>query len=354
MMWQLRAGRVRCYDGAVHTIEMSAAIGALIVQAAAAKGVDPIALREATGFDASSARDPDARISLELEAILWNTAARMADDAAFGLHAAELVKPGAFDVMDYAVRSAPTLRISLERLVRYNRLVHDAAVFSVIEQGATTRIEHAFRIGHGAQCRHSAEFTLAAVITIGRQASGGPLFPRAVEFRHGKPSDDVIAEHRRIFGVEPTFARRVNAVELDRTALDRPLPEADPTLFRIIERHAEALLASRPSANESTSDRARRVLSTMLGEGDASLARVAGKLRMSERSLQRKLADEGLTFDVLLDEMRHDLALRYLADPRIAVAEVAYLLGFSEPSPFHRAFKRWTGMTPSEARNCAA
>jgi AraC-like DNA-binding protein len=70
--------------------------------------------------------------------------------------------------------------------------------------------------------------------------------------------------------------------------------------------------------------------------------------------LQRKLAEEGLAFEDLVDEMRRDLALRYLADPKIAVAEVAYLLGYSEPSPFNRAFKRWTGVTPSEARRRAA
>lgn len=75
---------------------------------------------------------------------------------------------------------------------------------------------------------------------------------------------------------------------------------------------------------------------------------------MSERSLQRRLSDDGVTFDAVLDAVRRDLALRYLADPKIAVAEVAYLLGYSEPSPFHRAFKRWTGKTPTEARRHAA
>ncbi|MBK6533536.1 MAG: helix-turn-helix transcriptional regulator [Deltaproteobacteria bacterium] len=85
-----------------------------------------------------------------------------------------------------------------------------------------------------------------------------------------------------------------------------------------------------------------------------TLKRVAAQLRMSERSLQRRLADEGESFDAIVDALRRDLALRYLADPKIAVAEVAYLLGYSEPSPFHRAFKRWTGRTPAEARRGAS
>lgn len=81
---------------------------------------------------------------------------------------------------------------------------------------------------------------------------------------------------------------------------------------------------------------------------------MAARLKMSERSLQRRLADEGVTFDALLDEVRRVLSLRYLADPSIAIAEVAYLLGYSEPSPFYRAFRRWTGTSPSEMRTRAA
>jgi AraC-like DNA-binding protein len=96
------------------------------------------------------------------------------------------------------------------------------------------------------------------------------------------------------------------------------------------------------------------MLANRLGEGDATLAGVAKALKMSERSLQRRLADEGATFDALLDDVRRQLSLRYLADPAIAVSEVAYLLGYSEPSPFHRAFKRWTGTTPTEARRTSA
>jgi AraC-like DNA-binding protein len=94
----------------------------------------------------------------------------------------------------------------------------------------------------------------------------------------------------------------------------------------------------------------RSVLSARLAEGDASLAVVAGQLATTERALQRRLAHEGVTFESVLDDLRHDLARRYLADPRISVAEIAYLLGYADPSPFYRAFRRWTGTTPREAR----
>jgi AraC-like DNA-binding protein len=130
------------------------------------------------------------------------------------------------------------------------------------------------------------------------------------------------------------------------------LRTADPLLSRVVLRHAEALLAERPAAAETTAGSVRRILTRLLGDDEAgcSLAAVSTSLHMSERSLQRRLADEGVTFDALLDELRRELALRYLADEKVAIAEIAYLLGYSEPSAFHRAFKRWTGTTPAEAR----
>lgn len=336
----------------VATVEMAAAIGGMIVHVAAELGADPQALAAKVGFDPATATDPDARITLAMEEALWEEAARATNDLLVGVQAARRVRPGAFDVLDYAVRCAPTLRASLTRLARYNRLVHDVAVFTVHERGARTRIEHGFRVA-AAQSRHSAEFTIASLVTIGTQITGVPLVARAVELRHGRPTDEAVAGLTAFFGVEPRFAQPCNALEIDASALDRPLPAADPALSRVVERHAEALLAALPAIEQGIADRVRRVLAGSLGEGEASLAAVAKRLRTSERSLQRKLAEEGVTFDALLDELRRDLALRYLSDRRLAIAEVAYLLGYSEPSPFHRAFKRWTGKTPAEARRAA-
>lgn len=335
-------------------VEMSALIGAMIVHVAAARGADPAAMRAATGFDPARGLDPDARISLAEETLIWEAAARLTGDDALGLHAAEMLRPGAFDVLDYAVRTAPTLRASVERLARYNRLVHDVAVFSIRDRGEVMRIEHGFRVAGPSQCRQSAEFTVASLVVIGTQLLGEPLRPRAVEFRHGpSASPETAAEHRRLFGVAPRFSMPSNALELDRAISQRPLV-VDAALSRLIERHAESLLAALPPPTASTADRVRRALTVALGEGSVTLGRVAAQLRMSERSLQRKLADEGESFDAIVDALRRDLALRYLADPKIGVAEVAYLLGYSEPSPFHRAFKRWTGRTPADARRGVA
>jgi AraC-like DNA-binding protein len=335
-------------------IELTAAIGALIVNTAAAFGVNPAELSARTGFEPALARDPDAKISLALETALWLEAARLSADDAFGLHAAERAEAGAFGVLDYAVRTAPTFRSALERLCRYNRLLHDAAIFTLSEHGATLRLEHAFRDRAEAPCRHAAECTLACVVLIGSGLADVPLRPRAVTFAHARPSAAAVAEHVRIFGCEPQFSEAVNALEYERVESERPLPRADAALSRVIERHAEGLLAQLPPPEASTSDRVRHLVSTLLNAGAPTLADVATRLKTGERSLQRKLADEGRSFELLLDEIRQSLAQRYLADRSLAITEIAYLLGYSEPSPFHRAFKRWTGMTPREARERAA
>ncbi|MCC6998349.1 MAG: AraC family transcriptional regulator [Deltaproteobacteria bacterium] len=360
----------------MQVIEVSAKIGAAIVHAAGRHGA---ALQAATGFDVALAADPDARITLTLETQLWDQAARLTGDDAFGLHAAEGIRQGSFDVLDYAVRTAPTLLGALERLVRYNRLVHDAAVFSLHPRpgqvaaaadahadananAAAVRIEHALRIAGARQSRHAAEFTVASLIVIGGQMLGQRLHARAAELTSPAPASPAIAaEHARVLGVAPRWGQRVNALELPRAALEQPLVAADPALSSVIERHAEALLARRPAPGDTTAERVRRLLAEVLGqagqapeEGAASLAAVAARLHASERSVQRRLADEGTSFDALLDEVRHGLALQFLGDPRIAIAEVAFLLGYSEPSAFHRAFKRWTGKTPSELRRRAA
>ena len=118
----------------------------------------------------------------------------------------------------------------------------------------------------------------------------------------------------------------------------------------MLDRHAEELLAKFPPQH-SLVDQVRSIITTELRGGDPSLEHVADKLSLTPRTLQRKLQDLGISHNALLDQMRRQLAMRYLREREMAICEVAYLLGFSESSSFHRAFKRWTGVTPKEFRN---
>lgn len=331
------------------TPTVSARIGLFILHAAAAMGVPAPQLIQATGFDPSICDDPDARIPLALEMRLWDTAAELGEDADFGLHAAEAIRPGAFDVLDYAVRTAPNLGEALKRIVRYNRLVHDLAEFHVIEHMDTVCIEHRFNAVGIRPCRHASEFTLASLRVIGEQMTGAALRPLAVAFAHAQPGQT--NEHLRIFGVLPQFGARASSLTLPRAILDQPVSGADAGLSRIVTAHAEQLLAA--CAMPDIVGCVRKLLSANMTNGPMTLGEVSRQLHLGERSLQRHLESKGASFTRLVNEVRKELALSYIADPHLALGEVAYLLGFAEPSPFHRAFKRWTGITPAAARRAS-
>lgn len=328
--------------------QVSARIGEMIIQVAAAMGADAGQLMAGAGFHAEWLGDPDARISLAMEERLWNLSAELTGDPLFGLHAAAAIRPGAFDVLDYAVRTAPDLRTALQRLARYNRLVHDVAGFEIVLARDEVRIVHRF-YGDGAQaCRHAAEFTLASLVVVATQISGQPVQARAVEFAHGIAGE--IDAFTSVFGVVPRFGQEASCLVLAADVMDLAVPNADPGLSRIVTSHAEQLLATRAPLPDSVSMQVRRQLANGMPHGASTLRLVAERLHLSERSLQRRLSAEGASFADLLDEVRRELALRYVTDEHLALGEVAYLLGFAEPSAFHRAFKRWTGTTPAAAR----
>ncbi len=326
--------------------EVAAHIGLMIVSELSRRGVDPTRLCAEIGFNPTSAANPTARITLAIEQALWESAAEECSDSDFGLHTAEVLKPGVLDVLDYAVRSAPTFGTALERLLRYSRLAHEPAIFRLVLCPSTIRVEHSFRPGFTTPCRQEAEFTIASISVIAEQIVEKGLKPVAVEFMHAKPNE--IREHVRIFGLEPKFSRVANALVFHRAMMDRPLITADTVLSRIVERHAETLLGALPP--DTIAEQVRRVLVKALPEGQIAISKVARILGTSERTLQRRLVSEGTTFAGVLDTLRHDLALGYLAGGRMTLAEIAYLLGYSEPSPFHRAFKRWTRNTLLEVR----
>ena len=327
---------------------MLARIVGLLVRAAQAHGVPVATLLAGSGVDPACLSDPDARIPLTTETALWERAAQLSGDPCFGLHAAALIRPGAFDVMDYAVRTAPTLLEGLQRLARYNRLVHDVAAFLIVDEGATVRVEHAFAGTRHRPGRQASEMTLGSLPVVAAQMAGAPVPVRAVQFTHPAPAD--LAPYREVFNVTPRFNAEVAALQFDAALLRRPLPDADPGLSRIVTAHAEQLLAARAPAEPGLAEQVRQIVAQGLAEGPPPLRQVAQRLHLSERSLQRRLEAEGQRFAGLVDEVRRELAQRYIADRRLALGEVAYLLGFAEPSPFHRAFKRWTGQTPAAVR----
>jgi hypothetical protein len=188
-----------------HFLRVSARIGALIVQVAVARGVDLQRLMAGAGFDLRWLVDAEARMPQAVEERLWDRAAELTADPLFGLHAAAAIRPGAFDVLDYAVRTAPDLRTALQRLARYNRLVHDLATFEVLPAGPAVRIEHRFEGSGVRPRRQAAEFTLASLVVVASQIGGRPVQALAVEFAHAAPG---LSDKRQVQQVHDRLAAR--------------------------------------------------------------------------------------------------------------------------------------------------
>ena len=172
-------------------------------------------------------------------------------------------------------------------------------------------------------------------------------FPKAIRFTHKEPS--YRAEYDRIFGVPLFFESHMNAFLIDEAFLKMTLPRTNPYLSEILSARAEELL-KRLEMSKTTRGRVENLLVPILHTGEARVATIASKLGLSRHTLFRKLKAEGVTFAQVLDELRHQTALYYLNRKKVSVNQTAYLLGFSEPAAFSRAFKRWTGSSPRTAR----
>lgn len=311
---------------------------------------DTAEVLRAAGVDPAFVTDPEARVPHRAAVELWATAGRITQDPDLGLHVAEAIRPGAFGALDYAVRTSATLGAGFTRLSRYHRVLHDTAQMEIEVDRHHAVLSHRLPLPGGAP-RPVSEFVLGAWVVTGRQATGVEWVPRQVCFPHAEPAD--ISEHQRLFRAPLKFQHTRSELVLDRRLLDLPMLNADATLQPIVEAQLEAL-HDRVVLPNSTADSVRSILGDRLCDGEPRLEILARELRMSPRTLNRRLQDEGTGFQRILSEVRRELAERHLRDGRLAIGEITFLLGFSEASAFHRAFKRWTGVTPAAYRAVAA
>ncbi|MGB7845748.1 MAG: AraC family transcriptional regulator [Candidatus Acidiferrum sp.] len=310
------------------------------------QGYDANELLRREGVNPNLLGDPEARLPHTAAIRLWQAAGQLTNDPDLGLHVAEGVRPGQFGALEYALRTSANLGAAFTRLSAYHRILHDAAQVLLEVDREHAIVSHSLPLPGGAP-RPISEFILAAWLITSRQAAGVDFALFEVRFPFPAPAD--IAEHRRVFGCPLKFEHLRSELVLARKLLDVPLLKADPVLQGIIEAQVLELLAKLPKA-EATTDAVRRFLAEELSNGQPKLAKLAPRLRMSARTLHRRLEQEGTNFRRVLTEVRHELAVRHLVERRLAIGEIAFLLGFSEVSAFHRAFKHWTGHAPHAYR----
>lgn len=287
---------------------------------------------------------PDA-LDRATERRLWQELARAVPD--LGLRAAVAWPSGGFRALEYLMRTAPSMRVALDELVRFNRVLHGRSVFehpAADPERYTVRFVSPWR--DPGLCAVGAEFALASLCRLGNEAVGTRLVPERVTFRHPRPAHGAALVDA--FGVAPVFDADDDAVVFGSDALARQPALHDPVLHDILEEVLRAELARLPPTD--LRQRVRREMGALLPSREPKLDEVARALGVSGRTLQSRLERDGTTFRAELDLLRESLAKSYLRDSDLEVPEVAALLAYADESSFRRAFKRWTGRTPSRYR----
>ena len=308
-----------------------------------ALGFDPLAILRRSGVSQIDLENPDARIPHSAAIGFWDQAVQVTGDHDLGLHLAESARDQSFDLHIYLMDASAKLGDAYQLMCRYQRLIHEATRLELQVQEKRATLQHVLPGGRPAP-RQPAEFLLAVWLRAGRNLTGLEWSPEEVHFAHPEPAST--SEHQRIFRAPLRFRSSGNRLVFDRALLDRPCLRADSEMLAVLCRLADEVLERLP-ATDTWADRARNAAAEELRAGDPSIERIASRLHMSARTLQRRLADEGTSYTELQDRLRHELAANYLADARLSIGEVTFLLGYSDLASFHRAVKRWTGMTPA-------
>jgi AraC-like DNA-binding protein len=322
-----------------------------IFAAAVRTGKAPAELAALVGVAPSLVTDIDARVPHSLVARAWETHAALCNDPHLGLFAASLLDAAPLDVIDFALYCAPDLRGMVAGFQRFQRLFHDANEAEVHERGQ--EVFATFRLGPGApRCRFLVEFVLGTWLSKFRRALG-PRFVLTEVHLTDAPSQDTGA-FGRVFGATPVrFEAAADCIVFPAPMLALPLLGADGAAWERLQTQLDGAAARREPA-ASFVDAAKQKLRLELSQGRAEPEGLARALAVSTRSLQRRLAEESTSFSDLLDEVRREMAVSQMNHGTVSVTEVAFLLGFADLSSFSRAFRRWTGQSPSAYRHAHA
>jgi AraC-like DNA-binding protein len=265
--------------------------------------------------------------------------------ASFGLRLARGIAPRHFGVVGFAALACHTLTEALRRLERYHRSVYDVNLARVRPHPEGISIEWGVERGRpGALVDETA---LAALVQLTREFTGSPIRALAVDFVNRRPAD--LGPYEAFFGGPVRFDQPSTRLVLSARDLALPLRGADAGLLALLDAQAERLLQQVAAVSEPVGVW-RQALVGLIRAGHTSLTDLARSQHLSPRSLQRRLAAQGHSFQALLSDTRRQLAEAYLRDANVELAEVALLLGYSEQSAFTRAFRQWTGQAPLQWR----
>jgi AraC-like DNA-binding protein len=311
--------------------------------------VDIDAFLRSLDIEPETVRSPDAYIPIETYLRIQDEAAEYINDPYFGLHMGEFAQPGSWSILGYLMMNCKTLGEAFEKSGRYHRIIGNM-ITARIELGLGKVRAVYFTPPHTPQMsRHCFESTFSSSVHLARILSGLPLNPLEVTFIYPEPKSP--AEYERIFNCPVRFGHKDNSMTLDMRMGSLPVRMANPSLLEHFEKYAQDFIAQM-ERNDATTQAVTKIILSRLDDESLSIDKIAREMAISVRTLQKRLEAEGVVFSDLLRDIRQHLAKKYLRES-YSVEQITYLLGFSEPSVFRKAFKKWAGVTPREYRQGA-
>ncbi|QSP95890.1 AraC family transcriptional regulator [Marinobacter salinisoli] len=289
---------------------------------------------------------PDLRIPADAHYQFWQYAERVTGDPGVGLHAGQVVDPERMGLVGHVFFNCDTLGEAVTQYVRLHRLINESVTLS-FEQTGNEAILTWQPDGAEHYCRQDMDRTLAAALCRTRHFIHPTITAQWVEVAHPRP--DYASEYETLLGGPVRFDCPTTRLAFSSDHLSHPIPKRNPYVYSAVLKQVNGLLA-RLGSRRSFGRKIRRLISKQMSTDRIDADTLAKKCHMSRQTLYRRLKREGLSFHDLVEQVRQDKALRYVAGDHYALGEIAFLLGFSELSAFSRAFKRWTGQSPAQYR----
>jgi AraC-like DNA-binding protein len=309
-------------------------------------GIDADKFVRDGGYDPAVFRDAGARLPSSVTDVAAHAVAGMIPDPAFALRAARCWHPSDLGALGYAWLASSTLRTALQRLERYHRVIGEKARSRLERSDKGLRLVFDHRRKETLVTSLVTDFALSLVMDMCRMNYGASLRAAEVTLWRPRPVDSTPWEN--FYGCRVRFGEPRNSLVISAKDAEAPLPVSNRQVAGTMDAMLTRQLADLDRDNIPA--RCKAVLLERLAAGESPDVDIAKDLHMSRRTLQRKLADADLTYQQLVDDTRRDLALRYIDDPARSITEITFLLGFSGQSALTRAFRRWTGVTPSDYR----
>jgi len=298
-----------------------------------------------------SLMDPERWIPFDKEVMFFEAAAKLSGDDCFGLHLGTKIDPRSAGLIAYVGLAAKTLDDAFRNFIHYLE-VHNAAMRGALkDDGPRVRFMSELHKAELHQYVQRGEFGASLGLNVARWLTQRAIIPVEVRFIHSR--DKNRDEVERVLGCPVLFDQDTDEIVFQRDDMALPLPTADESLLRVLCKNADQVLKERAEENDDFMHAVTELIIDQLSSGQVTANKIAHDLGTSERTLSRRLAEHGTSFDNLIDDVRHELAMSYLDEGEIKLQDLAFLVGFSSHASFSAAFKRWTGKTPREVRALA-